>query len=99
MNAALLERQLIEARIHADVLNRTAQQLEVLKASLQSEGITRIIEDLTSTPQTLNEDLLREEIRPLCTSLEKTSMQLVEIIDLIGNEIIVFLVEEGFEEE
>ena len=49
--------------------------------------------------QVLREDLLREEIRPLCTSLEEISMQLQEIADLIGNSIIVLLVEEGFEEE
>ena len=99
MNANLLERQLTEARIHADALSRTVQQLEALKTSLQSEEINRIVVEMSRTPQILREDLLREEIRPLCTSLEETSMQLQEIADLIGNSIIVLLVEEGFEEE
>ena len=43
MNAVLLERQLIEARIHADALNRTVEQLKALEASLRSEEIDRII--------------------------------------------------------
>lgn len=98
MNANLLERQLIEARIHADALSHTVQQLEALKTSLQSEEINRIVVEMT-TPLILREDLLREEIRPLCTSLEEISMQLQEIADLIGYSIIVPLVEEGFEEE
>ena len=99
MNANLLERQLTEARIHADALSRTVQQLEALKTSLQSEEINRIVVEMSRTPQILREDLLREEISPLCTSLEETSMQLQEIADLIGNSIIVLLVEEGFEDE
>ena len=86
MNANLLERQLTEARIHADALSRTVQQLEALKTSLQSEEINRIVVEMSRTPQILREDLLREEIIPLCTSLEETSMQLQEIADLIGNQ-------------
>ena len=47
MNANLLERQLTEARIHADALSRTVQQLEALKTSLQSEEINRIVVGVT----------------------------------------------------
>ena len=50
MNAVLLERQLIEARIHADALNRTAEQLKALEASLRSEEIDRIIEEIYGDP-------------------------------------------------
>ena len=100
MNARQLERQLAEARIHADALSHIVQQLEALKASLQSEGIDEVIAEMSRAPQILSQEgLLQEEIRPLCTSLEETSMKLQEIADLIGYSIIVFLVEEGFDEE
>ena len=92
MNAHLLERQLAEARIHADVVSRTVQQLEALKTSLQSDEIDRIVLEMSRTSLILSQErLLEEEIRPLCTALEETSMQLEEIADLIEFEIIVRL--------
>lgn len=100
MNAHLLERQLAEARIHADTLSHIVQQLEALKISLQSKEIDRIVLEMSPAPQILSqENVLREEIRPLCTSLEDTSEKLHEIADLIGYNIIVPLVEEGYDEE
>ena len=94
MNARLLERQLIEARIHADTLSRTIQQLEALKTSFL-EATDDIIIEMGRIPQILEEECCDTEIRPLCTSLEKSAMQLQEIADSIGYSIIVPLVEEG----
>ena len=96
MNARLLERQLTEARIHADALSHTIQQLEALKTSVQSEEIERIVVEMCQTPQILSEEVVDEEIRPLCISLEESARQLQEIADLIGFSIVAFLVEEGF---
>lgn len=100
MNKHLLERQLIEARIHADTLSHIVQQLEALKTSLQSEGIDRIVLEMAGvTPILEQDDLLREEIIPLCTSLEDASRQLEEVANLIGYNIIAPLEEEGYEVE
>ena len=99
MNARLLERQFAEARIHANALRHIIQQLESLKASLQSEEIERIVVEMAQTPQILEEECCDKEIRPLCLSLEESAMQLQEIADLIGFRIVAFLVEEGFGEE
>ena len=96
MNQERLERQLIEARIHADILSHAVQQLETLKTSLQSEEINQVVLKMM-TPLTLREDLLREEILPLVTSLEEASEQLYKIAELIGVSIIAPLEEEGFD--
>ena len=83
MNAVLLERQLIEARIHADALNRTAEQLKALEASLRSEEIDRIIEEIYGTPRILEDFSAGELIIALYDSLSDTEHQISEIISLI----------------
>ena len=83
MNAVLLERQLIEARIHADALNRTAEQLKALEASLQSEEIDRIIKQIDGFPQILEDHSVGEVIIALHNSLSDAEHQLSEIVRLI----------------
>ena len=83
MNAVLLERQLIEARVHADALNRAAEQLKALEASLRSEEIDRIIKQIYGSSQILEDYSVGEVIIALYNSLSDTGHQLSEIISLI----------------
>ena len=80
MNTDLLERQFIEAQVHADALKRTVQQFEAFKASLQSEKINQIVEELDSLHDFT---LLEKVIAPLADSLSETVRELQDIDNLL----------------
>ena len=81
MNTDLLKRQFIEAQVHAEALEHTVQQFEAFKASLQSEKINQIVQELDSDQH--NFTLLEKVIAPLGDSLSDTARQLHEIENLL----------------